>query len=125
MEPCHHFAILDEFMGSRDIVNTPYLVETTSKSTSESMWLTPSPAPSTSSASEELESNAASGENPRKAKKHPCEDINKVDARMAVGKARRVARRLKRESVHQKGLGRAITTHGWPFLEKARNERNG
>ena len=39
METCPHFDIL-EFMGSRDIVNPPYLMETTSKSTLESAWPT-------------------------------------------------------------------------------------
>ena len=84
METCPHFDIL-EFMGSRDIVNPPYLTETTSKSTLESTWLTPSPAPSTPSAIEELEGNTASGKNPRKDKKHSCEDISKVDCKDGSG----------------------------------------
>jgi len=79
IETCPHFDVLDEFMGSRDIVNPPFLLETASESNStESSRSTPSPAPSTSSsATEEVEANAASGENPRKAKKRLSEDFNK------------------------------------------------
>lgn len=107
METCPHFEILDEFMGSRDIVNPPYLVETTSKSTSESTRSTPSPAPSTSSASEELEGNAASGENPRKAKKHPCEDINKVDCEDGSGYGKKGGKATKKRKRPSKGSGQS------------------
>jgi len=79
IETCPHFDVLDKFMGSRDIVNPPFLLETASESNStESSRSTPSPAPSTSSSAiEEVEANAASGENPRKAKKRLSEDFNK------------------------------------------------
>jgi len=79
IETCPHFDVLDEFMGSRDIVNPPFLLETASESNStEISRSAPSPAPSTSSsATEEVEANAAPGENPRKAKKRLSEDFNK------------------------------------------------
>lgn len=107
METCPHFDILDEFMGSRDIVNPPYLVETTSKSSSESPRPTPSPAPSTSSASEELEGNAASEENPRKAKKHPREDINKVDCEDGSGDGKKGGKVTKKRKRPPKGPGQS------------------
>jgi len=64
-------------MGSRDIVNQPFLLETASESNpTESSRSTPSPASLTSSsAAEEVEANAESGENPRKAKKCLSEDF--------------------------------------------------
>jgi len=68
IETCPHCDVLDEFMGSRDIVNLPFLLETATESNStESSRSTPSPAPSTSSsAAKEVEANAASGEIPEK-----------------------------------------------------------
>ena len=123
IETCPHFDVLDEFMGSRDIVNPPFLLETATESNStESSRSTPSPAPSTSSsATEEVEANAASGENPRKAKRHLSEDFNKEGSKDGSegGKA---TKKKKRSS---KGLGKMTTTNGWPYLRKARSERNG
>ena len=107
METCPNFDILDEFMGSRDIVNPPYLMETTSKSTSKSTPSTPSLALSTSSASEELEGNAASGENPRKAMKHPSEDINKVDFEDGSGDGKKGGKATMKRKRPSKGSGQS------------------
>ena len=105
METCPHFDILDEFMGSRDIVNRPYLVETTSDSTSESTRSTPSPAPSTSSTTEEY--NDVSREFPRKAKKRPCEDITKVDGKDGSEGCRKEGKATKKIKRPAKGSGQS------------------
>lgn len=52
VETCPHFEVLDEFMGSRDIVNPPSFVETESE-ISESATFTPSSVPSTLSSTAE------------------------------------------------------------------------
>ena len=124
METCPHFDILDELMGSRDIVNPSYLVETTSESTSESTRSTPSPAPSTSSTKEELEGNAVSGEFPRKAKKRPCEDINKVDGKDGSEGCSKEGKATKKRKRPSKGSGQS-DDDPWLAIFRENQEREG
>lgn len=119
IETCPHFDILDEFMGSRDIVNQPFLLETASESNpTESSWSTPSPASLTSSsAAEQVEANAESGENPRKAKKRLSEDFNKEGCKDG-GKGGKVTKK-KRSS---KGSGQN-DDDSWLAIFKESQER--
>ena len=73
METCPHFDVLDEFMGSRDIVNPRFVLETASE-TSESGSSTPSPAPSTSSLADEVDSrNNGGGKSGKATRKRKCQ----------------------------------------------------
>ena len=96
METCPHFDVLDEFMGSRDIVNPRFVLETASE-TSESGRSTPSPAPSTSSLADEVDSrNNTSGEKTRNAQKD--DNAAGKDVSKNGGKSGKATRKRKRQS---------------------------
>ena len=77
IETCPHFDVLDEFIGSRDIVDPPFLVETESE-ISESATSAPSPVPSTSSSIAE-DSGLERKDEAGKSKKRTGENISQDD----------------------------------------------